>query len=395
MQLTNKSRIFGSIILLSGSVIGGGMIPLPLEAGINGFIPAIFILLLGFVYLLLSAFMLLQVNLHFPAGSNIPTMANATLGRYGKWFAKILLLLILYALLASYIAGAGSIVHAVLTTMHVPKTISIQGNIIFTVIFAGILYWGIAFTDNVNRILAFGLIVSIVVLMSLMLPHMELNKLKQIHLNESWWMALPIVVIAFTFQPLIPAIREYLNSDYRKLKYVLIIGALIPLILFLLWQTLLSSTLDLAKFSVILNSVNPVTRLTSTISQQTQIVHITKIADIFSFCAITTSFIGVAVSLQHVLADIFVKKKSSPLRSVALMLIPPLLFTEFYPKVYLFALDYAGLMVVILFGILPAIMAWRLRKDSVDGLKLSLSKQWLPIATLIVASVIVLLLFIL
>jgi tyrosine-specific transport protein len=108
---------------------------------------------------------------------------------------------------------------------------------------------------------------------------------------------------------------------------------------------------------------------------------ISTFARFFSFFAIVTSFLGITLSLSNFLADgLKVKKTKKGRLGVTLLTFgPPLLFVLIYPRGFIMALQYAGVFVALISGILPSLMAWKgryiLKKHAhyrVQGGKLSL-----------------------
>jgi tyrosine-specific transport protein len=87
-------------------------------------------------------------------------------------------------------------------------------------------------------------------------------------------------------------------------------------------------------------------------------------ARLFTFFAIATSFVGVSLSLSDFLADgLRIKRKrwEGRLLTVLLTFLPPVIFVYFFPRGFILALEYAGAFVAILLGLLPAMMAWKLK----------------------------------
>ena len=71
---------------------------------------------------------------------------------------------------------------------------------------------------------------------------------------------------------------------------------------------------------------------------------------LFINIAVITSFIGVGISLMHYIRDIFIRYNKS-INNVRLSLIcftPPLIFTVFYPKGFILALQYAAIFAVVI-----------------------------------------------
>lgn len=87
----------------------------------------------------------------------------------------------------------------------------------------------------------------------------------------------------------------------------------------------------------------------------------TDAAQYFALFAILTSFLGNSLSFVDFLADGLRIKKTPAGKGYlcALVIIPAFIPAVFYPHIFLSALNYAGTYgAVILFGILPALMAW-------------------------------------
>ena len=81
----------------------------------------------------------------------------------------------------------------------------------------------------------------------------------------------------------------------------------------------------------------------------------------FTTLCIVTSFLGVSLSLTDFLADgLKVNKRGKDGMLVySLTFIPPLLIVLFYPNAFIMGLSYAGMIVILLLILLPALMVWR------------------------------------
>ena len=99
---------------------------------------------------------------------------------------------------------------------------------------------------------------------------------------------------------------------------------------------------------------------------------------LFSIFAITTSFIGVTLSLADFLKDATQQIKRLPKIKLALLIdsltfIPSILFALFYPEGFMLALHYAGILVALLLIALPAIMQYKLNINKVQSALLLLA----------------------
>jgi len=91
-MIKKKNRLLGAILLVSGTTIGAGMLALPVITGLAGFIPAILIMTAIWLFMMLTAFYLLEVNLRIKDESNLISMMHKTLGRPGEIISWIVYL---------------------------------------------------------------------------------------------------------------------------------------------------------------------------------------------------------------------------------------------------------------------------------------------------------------
>ena len=87
-----------------------------------------------------------------------------------------------------------------------------------------------------------------------------------------------------------------------------------------------------------------------------------------SFFAVTTSFLGVSLSLLDFLFDGLQWQRSYGRMAcvLALTFLPPMGFTLYCPQGFVLALTYAGYFVSYLLIFLPAWMLWRYRQSVTD-----------------------------
>ena len=177
---------------------------------------------------------------------------------------------------------------------------------------------------------------------------------------------IPIVILSFTANVILPNLRQYLENDIAAMKKVIIVGSLIPLVIYLLWVMIILgvipysgnySILDIAK------SVDPIAQMSQVIAANLKTNIVAQNNNIFSFCALTTSFLGVLVSLKGFLADglNLQETKKNRLLLFSLCLFPPFLIIFFVKSLFLTALSYGGIFIAIIYGILPVLMVWKAR----------------------------------
>ena len=353
-----KGSLFGAILLVAGCCIGAGMLGLPVLSARAGFIPSVILFFICWLYMAATGILLLEINLWFSKETHIVSMADRTLGRAGKTVSWFVFLFLFYSLMVAYIAASGSLVSDILEKNTGQALPNAAGSLIFCLLVGLLLYLGTNAIDWFNRFLMSGLIVSYVGLVGTGLPYIKPELLQ----HQDWSLAtfvIPALIVSFGFHNLVPSLTTYLNQEPKKIIKAILIGSAIPLVIYLLWEVLILGLVPLEDFERSLNQGEIATEaLKSAIGSS----WVLEIAESFAFFAIVTSLLSVSLSFVDFLSDAL-KIRKTPKGKILLSFLvlgPPFLLALIYPHVFLIALNYAGgFGAVILFGILPALMAWR------------------------------------
>lgn len=355
------TKMIGGILLIVGTAIGGGMLALPIATSPIGFINSSLLLFLCWCMMTASAFLILEVNLWLPAHSNLISMARKTLGKSGQWIAWLTYLLLLYSLLAAYIAGGGDFLNHLLQAIDV-KVPAWMSSVLFTLILGHVVYHGIRSVDYINRILMFIKLASLIFLITFIFPHVQIPLLEENHFDLLTG-SVTVAITSFGFATIIPSLRSYFHGDVKKLRSAILIGSLIPLIAYILWDLVVMGVIPRdgnQGLMAILQANNStslfVTRLSEILNRDT----ITSAARIFTSICLLTSFLGVGLCLSDFLADGFNLQKTfkdNVITHIATFL-PPLIIVLIYPGAFITALSYAGIYCLVLLVFLPALMAW-------------------------------------
>lgn len=356
----HKGSLIGGIFLVAGCCIGAGMLGLPILSGLAGFLPTTVLFFLCWLFMAATGLLLLEVNLWFEENVSIISMAQRTLGPVGAFAAWGGFLFLFYALMVAYISGSGEMIAEFIQEYTgIPMT-GWEGRLISSLIFGWAVYMGTKTVDWLNRFLMLGLIASYVLLVAFGIGHVKIEYLK----HAEWfsiYMVIPAMIISFGYHNLIPTLRTYMKGDVSRLRLSILIGSLVPLIFYLLWEWLILGLIPVEgenNFSQALNQGDlPTQVLKATVGNSVVI----EAARLFAFFALVTSFLGVALSFVDFLADgLHIKKTPwGKILLCTLVIAFPFLFALAYPKIFFTALNHAGgFGAVILFGILPAAMAW-------------------------------------
>lgn len=361
MILTN--RFFGGVLLIAGTSIGAGMLGLPVITSFMGFFPSMLFLFLCWLFMFVTAMLLLQVNLSLEGEPNMITMAGKTLGAWGKVYSWIVYLLLLYSLTAAYIAACSPrFVNGaeLLLGVEVPSSFGPFPLLLF---FGIIIYLGTKAVDYLNRFLMIGLVVSYMVMIFFIPGNVQTKLLTHTDVRASL-LAIPLIITSFGFHIIIPTLTTYMRHNVARLRWMVFIGSIIPLIVYVLWELMALGTVPIFGDTGLAFAFKKGIDATGQLEKIIQSPTLNLMISSFGFFAVITSFLGVSTSLSDFLRDGFKLKATSGGKALACLLtfIPPLIFVLFYPRAFYLALEYASIFVVLLLGILPVLMAWKLNK---------------------------------
>lgn len=341
------------------------MLALPIDTGAMGFLPAAALFIVIWLGMMATAFYFMEVALHTPKDSNMITMVGQTLGPIGKGLCTLVYILLLYALVCSYLSGGAGALHTVARGMTGVDSPFSAAVILFCLIFGLFIYLGTFSVDRINRLLFLGLILSFFLLIGFSLSKIDGSRLL-VASPQRLWSGIAIAVTSFGFHIVIPTLRDYLGRNVALMRKALWVGGLIPLIFYLVWNAAFLGILPRAELERAL-SLGELPQVV--LERHLGVSWIAAIASLFSFFAIITSFLGVSISLLDFIADgLNIKKgRIGRLALCLLVFLPPVAFVLSDPGGFYKALRFGGIMVTILLGIFPPLMALAQRKQKRGG----------------------------
>ena len=356
------NKTVGSTLLVAGTMIGAGMLAMPLTSAGIGF-GFTLVLLLG-LWALLTFSALLFVELYQTAESDagIGTLAEQYFGKTGRIIATAVLIIFLYALIAAYVSGGGSLLKDLLPESFGDK-VSI---LLFTVIFGSFIVIGTHSVDKINRVLFFVMLAAFAVVLSLMLPEIKFDNLMATPIDNALIIsASPVFFTAFGFHGSIPSLNKYLDGNVKALRISILVGSAITLCAYILWQMSTHGLLTQNEFLQILKedaTLNGLVKATLAITGSNMIAGAVKL---FSTLALVTSFLGVGLGLLECIEDLLKRSFNISAGRIPLGLmtfIPPLVFALFYPEGFILALGCAGQMFAFYAVVLPVSLVWKARR---------------------------------
>lgn len=354
-------KLISSIFLVTGTSIGGGMVMLPTVVGIYGYFSAISVLAAVWFFNIIIALIFLESNCYLPMRTSLISMTKELLGHRVKWITWVICLGFLYTIMCVYISGMTEVIGGFLGKIRfvIP---SFYLSILSVVTISLPIYFGMIYVHHFNRFVVISMFLAFFTLIFFITPHINIHNLLSAT-NHIPMMALPIVFTSFGFLIVIPSLRSYLDDDVKKIKIAIIVGSIIPLIIYIMWITVVMGVIPVlgkGGLQTILDQAEPVKSMTSTLTSHAGSSSISFVIQIFVLFAIVSSFVGISLGLYDFLADGFriSKTPSGKIKLLVLTFVPPLIIALTQNRLFLTALGFAGLISTILFGLYPVMLAW-------------------------------------
>ena len=363
---TMNSKILGGILLICGTSIGTGILGIPSDTAESGFGFSLVLFILCWLFSTLAALYYMEVHLWQKSpNSNLLSITKYFFGPKAKILVWIVYLALLYSLMCTYLlAGSSWIIQSVHVVAHIQLG-EIPGMLFFISLIGLFIFFGIRVVDHVNRWMLVGLAFSFVMILAITLPSIHPELLLQSAQNL-WSLpkALPLLITAFGYSIIVPSLSTYFDRNPSMLQKTIIIGSLITLLIYILWEVAALGTIPLMGhygLRAIAHSLDNGTGVANALIHITQSRFITYAITIFALFAVITSFLGVSMALFHALAD-GMQLETKGLSGGLLLVhtyIPPVIFLELIPSGFNQILSWAGVLVAFLMGVLPVLMVFK------------------------------------
>ena len=336
-----KLCFYQAIATLVGCTIGAGVLGIPYVVSKSGFlIGLIDIILIGLAVMLINLY-LGEVVLRTNGNHQLTGYAEIYLGKKGKLLMLLSMLIGIYGALIAYLIGVGKALSAIFGLN------AFTFSLLFFVFVTFIIFFGLKMMKRVELFFSFfviGILVLIIIFSSF---HINLDNLSDVDISN---LMLPYGVILFAFlgAAAIPELKEELNKNRRYMKKAIIVGGLIPLVLYALFA-----------FTVIgVTGLN-----TSEIATIKLGESLGKLAllfgNLFAVFAMSTSFLVLGIALKEVyMYDYKISKNISWF----LVCFVPLIIFILGVRSFISTLGYAGAIAGGIDGVLIVLMAWKAKK---------------------------------
>ena len=336
-------QLFRASALLTGTIIGAGVLGIPYVVAQSGFLTGLLtILILGIAILLMNLFMG-EIVLRTPGNHQLPGYAERYLGKWGKRIAILAMFLVIYGALVAYIIGEGVALSAIFGLT--PFIFSL----IFFVFVAVFIFIGLKAITKYELLFA-----SIVLLLILLISgfavfssQFNISNLASFDIAK---ILIPYGVILFAFAGAssIPEMKEYLSHDRKKLKKAIVLGSLIPIASYILF----------AFTTIAITGIN--TTEIATIGLGNYLGNsMILFGNIFAIFAMLTSFLTLALAMKEIyMFDYDIK----PIHAWLLTMFIPLIIFLIGANNFIKVVGLTGAVAGGLEGILITLIYFRARK---------------------------------
>ncbi len=331
---------------LMGTIIGAGILGIPYVVAKAGFLYGfILIFLLGIAFLYLNLF-LGEVVLRTKEQRQLPGYANQYLGIWGKRLMTFSLFVGLYGALTAYLIGEGATLHAIFK-VGVPLYYTLG----FFAVVAYIIYRGVKAAGKAELILISLLFVVVAAIGIFSFRDLQFSRLATSNLKHLF---LPYGVILFAYMglPAIPEMQEIIGHDKKLLKRAILLGAVLPIILYAVFTFFIVGLVGLDQFELL----QPNERIaTVALSMYTEPL-LGILANLLAMLSMFTSFLTIGIALTEVYQYDYGLSRG---KALLLTLSLPLAVAGFNLTTFLSALAITGAVGGGLDGILVVLMYWK------------------------------------
>lgn len=353
-----KKIFIEAIATLMGCVLGAGILGIPYVVAQSGFLLGIiWILGLGFGILLINLYMG-EIVLRTKGYHQLTGYAEKYLGKKGRFFMTISMIVGIYGALLAYIIGVGNSLNAIS-----PYFTSFQYSLIFFITVTLFVLAGLKLIEKLEVgmgaiMIIIASIISIIILFS---KNFIIENLSTINVSNVF-IPYGVVLFAYLGTAAIPEMHEELHRNKKLFKKAIIWGSIIPIIIYSVFTL------------VVIGASGITTTEISTIGLGAIYGnYMTIFANLFAVFAMTTSFMCLGLALKGMYTYDFKLKEIS---SWILTVIVPLILFFIGLNNFIETLWFAGSIAAALAGILIVLMHWRCKRRGDKKPEYSIKKNY-------------------
>ncbi len=330
-----------AVAVLTGTIIGAGVLGLPFVIAKLGALPGLAMLLvLGLASLILNL-MFAEVILRTRYRHQLAGYARKYLGKFAFTLETVSFLVGGFGALTAYLIGEGKVLTALFGGSEMTNAL------IFFVVTAIILFAGLKILKVFELWMVLALLAVVFSIFIFGFSSVDLSNYKNIQMN-GWLVAYGVILFAYGGAASIVPLREILRGHEQQVKRAVIVATVIPIVVYILFSLIVVGVTGLATTEV------ATVGLGEKLGQ-----YMIIFGNLFAFFAMGTSFLTVGNTLKEFL---HYDLKLSRIVSWALTLIVPLSIFLFVARGFIDTLGVVGGLAFGLSGIILVLMFWRAKK---------------------------------
>lgn len=242
-------KFWGATFTLTGTIIGAGILGLPYVFSQSGFLYGLFWLIILSAIMLVISLALGEVVQNTKGNHQLAGYAKKYLGKTGQKIVILAMFIEIYAATLAYLIGEAQSLSQIFT-----------GSLNYAILF-GIGFWLIMTflmhegLKGLKKIETYGVLAVILIVISLffyLFPQIQSQNLSIVS-NQNFFFPIGVILFAFLGFTSIPELKMEIKGEIKNLKKAIIVGSLIPLILYILFTFTFVGTLG--------KNINPVATL--------------------------------------------------------------------------------------------------------------------------------------
>ncbi len=373
MTQLKRPSVIGGAMIIAGTAVGAGMFSIPIVTSGVWFTGSIILLIYTWACMFFSGLMILEANMNYPAGASFHTMVKDLLGPVWNSINGLSITFVLYILTYAYIsAGSSIITHNLATVFPVSQMVA---GLAFSILVAFFVWLSTRAVDRLSTILIGGMVITFILSVGGMFTQVSPAILfNQSAGSDTQYLpfalaALPYLLASFGYHGNVPGLVKYYRKDSKSVVRSLLIGTLIALVIYILWQYVIQGNISRDSFKQIIAEGGNIDALLRQMDTSTGNSTVSKFLTLFSYMALASSFLGVTLGLFDYLADFFKFKDNGTgrFKSAVVTFLPPTVLALLLPNGFLYAIGFAGLAATVWAVIVPAMMARACRKRFPDS----------------------------
>lgn len=368
MKVNRSPTVLGGAMIAAGTMIGAGMLSLPIASAGMWFGWTVVIMLVTVFFMFITAEQILEVNLNYPSGASFDTLVKDNLGNVWRVINGFSVAFVLYILLYAYVVGSGSVISNTLENNFKIDLPRYQSSLIFALLFTAIVWWSTKAVDRISTILMIGMFITLFAAVTGLLGELQVPYLFEPSGENQYaiyaFASLPFFLTSFCFHASVPSFVKYYGIEGKKIRKAIIWGMIITFAFYLAWMIAIMGSIDRVSFlsvgqdqvAWLLNQVNA-----------SQFASLSL--RFFAFFAVVTSFLGAGLGLFDYIADLFKIDDSHKGRLITAIItfLPPTILGMIFPSGFILAIGFAGLFAAIWSVIVPAVMVISYRKRALKN----------------------------